>query len=252
MDTQWVVLLMAGFFAVAALYTSVGHAGASGYLALMALAGVMPETMRPTALLLNILVASLMVYRLYRAGRLTWTGLWPFLLGSVPLAALGGALRLPHAAYYALVGLVLVCAAGALLLRAFREHPDGAETPVRVRVAGAVAMGAVIGLLSGLTGTGGGIFLSPAVLFLGWAGPRGTAAIAAPFILVNSVVALAAGTLSLQALPPALPALAAAALCGALLGSSLLLRRLSRRGLLIALAGVELLASAKLFLMALD
>jgi uncharacterized membrane protein YfcA len=251
MDGQVLLMLMAGFFCVAALYTSVGHAGASGYLALMALAGVMPETMRPTALLLNILVASLTVYRFHHAGRLAWRGLWPFLLGSVPMAVFGGALRLPHAAYYALVGLVLVCAAGALLLRAFREQPDGAETPVRVRVAGAVAMGAVIGLLSGLTGTGGGIFLSPAILFLGWAGPRGTAGVAAPFILVNSGVALAAGSLRVQALPAELPALALAALGGALLGSWLALRRLSRRGLLVALAGVEMLASAKLFLAAL-
>lgn len=250
MDVSLLVLLMIGFFAVAALYTSAGHAGASGYLALMALASLAPETMRPTALLLNIMVASLTVYRFGRARRLQWPGLWPFLLGSVPLAAVGGGLRLPSAAYYALVGCVLLVAAAALLWRAFTEQAGAPEPAVRIRKLAAVMLGAAIGLLSGLTGTGGGIFLSPLLLLLGWAGPRATAAIAAPFILVNSAVALAAGALSFQVLPPELPWLAAAALCGALLGSWLVLQRLSRRGLLLCLVAIELLASSKLFLLA--
>jgi uncharacterized protein len=250
MDAPTLIALLLGFFAVAALYTSAGHAGASGYLALMALASLAPETMRPTALLLNVLVASLTVFRFARAGHLHWAGLWPFLLGSVPLAAVGGILKLPSAAYYALVGLVLLVAAAALLWRALTEQATAAEFPVRVRRLPAVVIGAVIGLLSGLTGTGGGIFLSPVILLLGWAGPRATAGIAAPFILVNSAVALGSGTLSFQVLPPELPWLAVAALSGALLGTWLVLKRLSRRGLLICLAAVELLASSKLFLLA--
>lgn len=250
MELTTLVFLVLGFFAVASLYSSVGHAGASGYLALMVLVSVAPETMRPTALLLNILVASLTVLRFYRAGRLHWNGLWPFLLGSVPLAAVGGALRMPHAAYYALVGLVLLLAAGALLWRAHGEAKLADEPPVRIHRLGASLMGALIGLLSGLTGTGGGIFLSPLVLFLGWAGPRATAGIAAPFILVNSAVALLAGSLSVQVLPPELPLLALAVLAGALIGTWLVLKRLSRPALLVALALVEMLASSKLFLLA--
>lgn len=250
MDVYLLAFLVLGFLAVAALYTSAGHAGASGYLALMALASLAPETMRPTALLLNILVASLTVFRFARARRLHWAGLWPFLLGSMPLAAVGGILKLPSVAYYALVGLVLLVAAAALLGRAIVEQATAAEPLVRVRKLPAIGIGAVIGLLSGLTGTGGGIFLSPVLLLLGWAGPRATAGIAAPFILVNSAVALASGTLSLQVLPPELPWLAAAALSGALVGTWLVLKRLSRRGLLICLAAVELLASSKLFLLA--
>lgn len=251
MDDGTLLLLLLGFFLVAALYTSVGHAGASGYLALMALASLAPATMRPTALLLNIMVASLTVFRFYRAGRLNWNGLWPFLLGSVPLAAFGGKTKLPDAAYYALVGLVLLVAAGALLWRAWTEETNAPEPPVRVRIPAAIAMGAAIGLLSGLTGTGGGIFLSPLILFLGWAGPRASAGLAAPFILVNSAAALLATSFTVDVLPRELPLLAGAALAGALLGTWLLLKRLSRRGLLTALAGVEVLASVKLFIAAL-
>lgn len=250
MDFPVLIFLVAGFFCVASLYTSAGHAGASGYLALMALAGLAPETMRPTALLLNILVASLTVFRFHRAGRIGWRGLWPFLLGSAPLAAFGGVTRLPSTAYYALVGVVLLVAAAALLLRGWMERSDGVEPAVNIRIPGAILIGAAIGLLSGLTGTGGGIFLSPAILFLGWAGPRATAGIAAPFILVNSAVALLAGAYSTQSLPAALPVLAAAAIAGALLGSWLVLHRLSRRGLLTALAAVEAFASVKLFVAA--
>ncbi len=250
MDLYLLVLLALGFFCVAALYTSAGHAGASGYLALMALASVTPEVMRPTALLLNVLVASLTVYRFSREKRLHIAGLWPFLLGSVPMAAVGGVLKLPGAAYYTLVGVILLAAAGALLLRAMAERDGAIETPVNIPVPPAILVGALIGLLSGLTGTGGGIFLSPVLLLLGWAGPRATAGIAAPFILVNSAVALLAGSVSVQTLPPELPVLATAAVCGALLGTWLVLRRLSRRGLLLCLVAIEILASSKLFLLA--
>lgn len=251
MEGPTLVALLLGFFAVAALYSSVGHAGASGYLALMALASVAPETMRPTALSLNILVAALTVFRFQLAGRLQWRGLWPFLLASVPLAAVGGVIRLPHAAYYMLVGLVLLSAAAALIWRARTESADGDEPQVRVKPLWALPLGAAIGLLSGLTGTGGGIFLSPAILFLGWAGPRATAAIAAPFILLNSAAALLAGSLSLRVLPPEMPLLASAVIGGALVGTWLVLKRLSRPSLLVALALVEVLASTKLFWMAL-
>lgn len=249
MDVSTLVALLVGFFAIAALYSSVGHAGASGYLALMALASVAPETMRPTALTLNILVAGLTVVRFQRAGRMQWKGLWPFLLGSVPLAALGGSVQLPHVAYYLLVGLVLLAAACALLWRAKSESVEGEEPPNRVRPMWAVPMGGGIGLLSGLTGTGGGIFLSPAILLLGWAGPRATAAIAAPFILLNSGAALLAGTMRLDVLPPEMPLLVCAVIGGALVGTWLVLKRLSRPALLMTLALVEVLASTKLFLM---
>jgi len=244
------IILSLLFLVVATLYSTVGHAGASGYLATMALVGIAPEVMRPTALALNILVAALTSYRFRRARHFSWSGLWPFLLGSAPFAALGGAQKLTHGSYYAAVGVVLLVSALALSWRAFNIAqllPDG---EIRVRKLPAVFIGMAIGLLSGLTGTGGGIFLSPTILFLGWAGPKTTAGISAPFILVNSTVALAAGWGSVHSLPAELPILAACALGGALVGTWLGLERLRQRYLLLTLALVMAIAAFKLLLTA--
>ena len=246
MSITEVTVLALAFFVVATLYTTVGHAGASGYLATMALVGVAPEVMRPTALTLNILVAIITVYRFRRARFFSWNALWPFLLGSVPLAAFGGALRLAPGTYYFAVGLVLLASAVLLVWRVygtgFRRDDEG----VSIKKAYAVPIGAVIGLLSGITGTGGGIFLSPLLLLLGWAGPKTTAGISAPFILVNSAVALAAGSASAGSLPPELPWLAVAVVAGALLGTWLGLSKLAQRGLITTLAVVMLIAAGKL------
>jgi len=250
MDLSEVAILCATFFVVATLYTTVGHAGASGYLAMMALVGVAPEAMRPTALLLNILVASVTVYRFRRARHFSWPGLWPFLLGSVPLAALGGSLSLSRAGYQAAVGVVLLLSALYFVWRALGSPVTMEEGVVGVKRLPAVFIGGMIGLLSGLTGTGGGIFLSPTLLMLGWAGPKTTAGIAAPFILVNSTVALIAGSLTVQVLPDALPVLAVAALAGAFLGTWLGLERLRQKGLLMTLAVVMSLAGLKMLLTA--
>ena len=237
--------LAMAFFVVATLYTTVGHAGASGYLAVMALASMAPEVMRPTALALNILVATLTVYRFHRAGYFFWQGLWPFLLGSVPMAAVGGSIHLPRGSYYAAVGAVLLVSAAYLAWRAL-VRITLPERVLGVKRIPAVALGAIMGLLSGLTGVGGGIFLSPILLILGWAGPRTTAGISAPFILVNSVIALSANALSVQRLPQDTPWLAAAALGGAVLGTWLGLEKLRQKGLLLVLALVMVLAGTKL------
>lgn len=243
------ILILGGlFFLVAMLYTTVGHAGASGYLAMMALLLVSPAVMRPTALALNILVAALTVYRFRRARYFSWRGLWPFLLGSVPMAALGGMQDLDRGNYYLVVGCVLLLSAAYLGWRAFWSRVSVPEGLVKIRVVPATLYGAVIGLVSGLTGTGGGIFLSPLLLLLGWAGPKTTAGIAAPFILVNSAVALAAGWATVQHVPRELPWLAASALVGAMVGTWLGLQKLSGRTLLVTLAVVMTLAGAKLLM----
>jgi len=248
---EQLLILLPAFFLIAGLYTSIGHAGASGYLAAMALLAIAPTTMRPTALALNILVASFTFYRFARAGYFSWRALWPFLLGSVPLAALGGSLRLTTGIYYVFAGIALALSALVLAWRAFGKPPP--ETPAdraRISVAPAIGCGAVIGLLSGLTGTGGGIFLSPIVLLAGWAGPKHTGGITAPFILANSTVALVAGTATWASLPAELPWLAGAVLTGAFTGTWLGLSRLSTRWLLAAMSLVLVIASAKLILSA--
>lgn len=246
MPVESVVVLCAAFFVVATLYTTVGHAGASGYLAVMALAAVAPDVMRPTALALNILVAVVTVYRFHRARFFLWNGLWPFLLGSVPTAAIGGAIQLPRGSYYAAVGAVLLASALYLAWRALSARAAMPERVLGVKRVPAVFIGVLIGFLSGLTGVGGGIFLSPVLLILGWAGPKTTAGISAPFILVNSCIALAAGTLSAYQLPAELPWLALSALPGALLGTWLGLQKLNQKGLLLVLSAVMILAGAKL------
>ncbi|MGH8130321.1 MAG: sulfite exporter TauE/SafE family protein [Steroidobacteraceae bacterium] len=251
MTIEQLFILVPAFFLLAALYTSVGHAGASGYLAAMALVAVTPAAMRPTALALNILVATFTFYRFRNAGYFSWRSLWPFLLGSAPLAAVGGSMRLTTAIYFILVGCALALSAIVLAWRAWGgPPPELPSAQARVPILPAVACGAVIGLLSGLTGTGGGIFLSPIVLLAGWAGPRHTGGITAPFILGNSTIALAAGTATWAALPSELPWLIVAVLSGAVTGTWLGIKRLSTRWLLAAMAVVLSIAAAKLILTA--
>jgi len=182
------------------VYASVGHGGASAYIAAMALAGVAPTEMRPIALTLNILVSSLATYKFWRAGHFRWRLFWPFAALSIPCAYFGGAITLPGQAYKVVVGLVLVYA-GWQLWRSYRAGEEMREVRAPA-IPLAMAIGAGMGLLSGLTGVGGGIFLSPLLLMLGWAGTKQTSAVAAPFILVNSLAALAAGFVRNPALPP--------------------------------------------------
>jgi uncharacterized membrane protein YfcA len=205
----------------AALYTSVGHAGASAYIALMALFGVTPEVMRPTALALNILVASFTSFRYVRAGLFRWRTVWPFLLGAIPFAFFGGAIQLPGAYYRPLVGVVLLIG-GARLLCASDLSTNREPRDPSIWI-GAIC-GAGIGFLSGLTGTGGGIFLSPLLLFLGWSATKPASGVAAVFILCNSIAGLLGNVAIVKALPPDLPIYAVAVALGAILGTTLGIR----------------------------
>jgi uncharacterized membrane protein YfcA len=237
-------LLAVAFFLASLLYSSVGHAGASGDLAAMALFGASTSMMRPTALVLNIVVASIAVVRFARAGLFEWSLLWPFAIGSVPFAFVGGAVTLPGHWYRTLIGLVLWLAAARLALALSAGRPAHRPSPVV-----AIAWGAVIGLLAGLTGTGGGIFLSPLLIFMGWAETRETAGVAAAFILVNSLAGLAGNPRSLEHVSGHLPVWALSAALGGLLGSELGARRIGlpmfRRmlALVLVVAGVKLIWS---------
>ena len=226
-------------------YASVGHGGASAYLAAMALAGVAPAEMRPIALLLNVLVSSLATWTFYRAGHFRWSLFWPFAVVSIPLAYVGGAITLPGQAYKILVGTVLLYAAWQLWLsgRAGAEMRELREPPL----GWAMLIGAVMGLLAGLTGVGGGIFLSPVLLMLGWAGTKQTSAVAAPFILVNSIAGLAAIAISKSApLPSYIWILAPAVIVGGWLGAEYGSRRFANPIVRRVLAVVLALAGAKM------
>lgn len=238
-------LLVVLIFIAAMMYSSVGHAGASGYLAAMALVDVAPEVMRPAALVLNILVASIGALSFYRAGCFAWATFWPFALGSIPLAFIGGAIQLPAHVFRPLIGFVLLVAAVRMIVRMGAREDDADQ--MRPPSAGmAVAAGATIGLLSGLTGTGGGIFLSPLMLVMRWAPMRRVAGVSVMFILANSIAGLAGNISSVRLLPPATIGWAAAAVTGGAIGAYLGSRKLAPQSLRIILAVVLLVAAGKL------
>lgn len=216
------LLLPILFFIAATLYSSVGHAGASGYLAAMALIGTAPGVMKPTALILNILVATIALVQFARAGHFNGRLLWPFALGSIPLAAIGGSIQMSGALYRPLVGLVLLAGAMKLLWDNLPRQTSSATTVVIAPPALPIAIvaGAAIGLLAGMTGTGGGIFLSPLLLFMRWGETRQTGGVAAAFILLNSIAGLLGHWPMIDALPRDLPWWALTVVAGGVLGST--------------------------------
>jgi uncharacterized membrane protein YfcA len=240
------VVLGVLFFAAAVLYSSVGHGGASGYLAAMGLAGVPAAIMRPTALVMNVAVSSISLYKFAKSGGFAWRLFLPFAASAMPMAFIGGRIQLPVAWFGVLVGCVLLFSAVRLFLEtlSLQQKPRSARRPPPVWLA--VVLGAGIGLLSGLTGVGGGIFLSPLLVLMGWATVRESAAPTAAFILVNSVAGLL-GLLSRQpTLPDALPYWVVAVVVGGYIGATFGSRRLGHAALRRALSAVLLIAGAKM------
>jgi uncharacterized membrane protein YfcA len=266
--------LLPAVFVVAALYASVGHGGGSGYLALLALAGVVdPTSMSTTALLLNVVVAGIGTWTFARGGHLRWTLTWPFIAASIPLAFVGGIIEVEPVVYGALLAISL----GAAALRIAQtagvhaadeiaasavafEAPTSRERvatmqaptklavrPPRLRVA--VPTGGVIGLVSGIVGVGGGIFLSPIMLLGRWGTARQVAATSAVFVLVNSIAGLigraASGTLAVDGLAPLL----LAATLGGVLGARLGAHHVDGVRLRYALAAVLAVAAVKSLLL---
>ena len=243
MPEVYVLLLAAGMFCGAVLYSSVGHAGASAYIALMALFGIAPAVMRPTALALNVLVATLASARYLRAGLFRWRIVWPFMIGAVPFAFVGGAVQIPGAYYRPIVGVVLLLSGARLLWPAeLSTNREPADPPILI----GILFGAAIGFLAGLTGTGGGIFLSPLLLFAGWSSTKTASGIAAVFILGNSIAGLVGNFAIVRALPPNLPYYAVAVLLGAIIGTTLGIRWrppmvLKALGVVLVIAGLKLI-----------
>ena len=242
-----IVTLATLIFAVALLFSSVGHAGASGYLAAMALFGLAPAVMKPTALTLNVLVAIIATVKYYRAGCFSWSLFWPFALASIPCAYVGGLLSLPDVAYKPLVGAVLLYAAWRSLREADRPSVTEIKPPP---LAIAVVLGGGLGFLSGLLGVGGGIFLSPLLIFMGWAETRLVSGVAAAFILVNSAAGLLGVVSTSPVLPVALPVWAVAAVIGGTIGSEYGSRRLGNSAIKRLLAIVLAVAGFKMIITA--
>ncbi len=234
-------MLTAGVLAVAFLYSSVGHAGASGYIAVMSLLGLAPTVIKPTALVLNIIVASIAAAQFYRAGHFSWDLFWPFALLAIPSAFLGGYAHIPTHAFQILVGVVLLFSAFRFLIVSHQDAVVGSP-PRSV----ALAIGAGLGLLSGLTGTGGGIFLTPLLLIKRWAKVKTAAAVSAVFILANSIAGLMGNFASTQNLPAVAIPLGVAAIIGGTAGSYLGSNRLPQTAIKRLLAVVLLIAGTKL------
>ncbi len=250
MPTEIENTVLAALILIAALlYSSVGHGGASGYIAAMALMGISPETMKPTALTLNIFVSVIATYKFYRVGAFSWRLFLPLVVTSIPCAYLGGMLTLPSHYFKPLIGLVLIYAAW----QSFRTA--NTDTQFSLRVAPPLLLmlaGAILGLLSGLTGVGGGIFLSPLLLLFRWAETRVISGIAAAFILLNSISGLLGVMSKGITLPAALPYWALAAVIGGYIGAEYGSKHLTNPtirkilALVLVVAGIKMLATARI------
>ncbi|MFN0141748.1 MAG: sulfite exporter TauE/SafE family protein [Pyrinomonadaceae bacterium] len=240
MDLAAIVIIFA-IFIVAVMYSSVGHGGASGYLAVMALLAVAPEITRPTALVLNLFVASIGTYQFWRAGYFSLPLFWPFAVASIPFAFIGGMINLPTNIYKIVLGVVLVLAAARLAWKL----TSGGELK-RPKLAFCLVIGASIGLLSGLVGVGGGIFLTPILLLANWSDTKTAAGVSAAFIFVNSAAGLAGNYAQLFTLPQNVWLWIAAAIAGGIVGSMLGVKKLDSLTLRRVLAAVLLFAGIKL------
>jgi uncharacterized membrane protein YfcA len=240
--TEWIALCL-GSLVIALLYSSVGHGGATGYLTLLALAGVLPAPARTCALITNCFVAALAWYRFHQAGHFDRNLLLPLVVTSIPAAWLGSRLTVPLELYQLLLGFALLASAFALVLRPAHHPPHSMRTLPRPV---ALGLGATLGFLSGLTGIGGGVFLSPLLLFFRWAPTKTTGGIAAAFIGLNSLAGLVGLGSRMADTPPWLAAVTLAAIAGALIGVCRGARRWSETAFRWALAVVLLLAGAKL------
>jgi uncharacterized protein len=239
MNELWIPLL---FALVAFLYAMVGHGGASGYLAVMALLSMSDDAMKHTGLVLNICVSLIATVQFFRAGHFRWNLFWPFALASFPCAYYAGNVNLDPLWYKRLLAGCLVLAALRLLglfsatQRSLREPP----------IIGMIIIGAVIGALSGMLRIGGGVLLSPVIIMCAWANTKHTAAVAAPFILVNSIAGLLGAGFATNDLSPNMWLWVGAAVIGGVIGSWLGARKAPEPRLRQALALVMLVACIKL------
>jgi uncharacterized membrane protein YfcA len=229
-------------FLLAVLYSSVGHGGASGYLALMALFSFPPDFMRPTALVLNIFVSSIAFYSFYRGGHFKIKLLLPFIITSLPFAFLGGMLSINPKIYKIILGLFLLIAVARMFFSP--KNFEGQTKPLNHPLA--LGIGAVLGFLSGLIGIGGGIILSPVIILLRWADMKQTAAVSAAFILINSISGLLGQSTNSLSLAPQSAIMLAVAIAGGVTGAYFGSIKASNKALVVALSSVLFFAGIKL------
>jgi len=237
------VILYGLFFLVAFLYASVGHGGASGYLALMALLGFSASVMKPTALLLNVMVSLIAFISFYRARHFRSKLLWPLIAASIPFAYLGSVLPVSEVLYKQILGVVL-------LLSIIRIVWESSEKPLLPAPKWYIlfGIGAGIGLVSGMIGMGGGILLSPLLLLMGWSTQKQTAAISAIFIFLNSMAGIAGQLQTGFNLGPQILAIIGFVLAGGWVGAYIGAEKLHAKNMKYILVLVLVLAAAKLFL----
>jgi uncharacterized membrane protein YfcA len=237
-----IILFYAAMFVIAFLYASVGHGGASGYLALMAVSGFAPDVMKPTALLLNLFVSMVSFIQFYRGGHFMRNLFWPLAIASIPMAFAGGMVHMDDTVYKKILGALLI-----IPVVRFLFFSNIKTTDLRpYNIAGAIFIGAVIGFLSGLIGIGGGIILSPILLLLKWSDMKQTAAISALFIFVNSLSGLTGQLITGIKFTSDMAAFVIVAFAGGLAGAYIGSIKLKQMALKNVLALVLLVAAWKL------
>jgi uncharacterized membrane protein YfcA len=242
LSSENIILFSIALIVIAFLYASVGHGGASGYLALMSIFAFPIVIMKPSALLLNLFVSSISFLFYYRMNYFKPKLFYPFAIASIPAAFIGGFITLDNTIYKIILGIVLVFAA----LRLFGIFNFKEKEAVTINLPFALAIGFAIGLLSGMLGIGGGIILSPILLFLGWASIKESAAISSLFIFVNSLAGLMGFFLGGKTIPMDSFYLVPIAVVGGVLGGYYGSGYFTNKALKIVLGTVILMASIKL------
>lgn len=244
-SSPWFALML---LVIAGLYAAVGQAGATGYLAAMAIFGFEPSVMKPTALALNVVVAGIASAQFWRAGRFSWRTFYPFAVLGLPFSVLGGMVHLPERIYYPLVGTILMVAAAQMFRAARRPGRATSAGMIEPPFWPALGAGALVGFVSGATGTGGGVFLAPLILALNWVDIRRTAAITAAYNLLISASALLGSRATVHQLPSELSLWLLAVACGGGIGATLGARYLHSSALRYLLATLLLFSGIRLLL----